>query len=693
MRLRSLSLKASLLAGLALVVVFTTGTVMIVREVAATVEEDARAILAETTQVQALAVRQRLDTAAEVASGVVNAAAAMRSAGVTDRAAYDAMLKTFLERNPDVLGTWVGFEPNALDGKDADFAGKEGHDATGRYVPYWNRSGGTIKREILVDYDKEGAGDYYLLPKKLDRAMAIEPYIYPVAGKDVLMTSFNAPVKVDGAFVGTGGIDLDLAEINAEMERIKPFDDGYVALVTAGGLTVSHPDTKARGKALAEFDAPLATVAKAAITEGKAKEVEATGTDGASWRYVALPIAAGQTADSWAVVVAVPTATLMKPVAETTRSLVGLIAVSTLIVGLALYGLLRLLVGAPLRSLAATVDRMAKGDYDAEVAVAARADEIGSIGGSIARFRDALKAKSAADAARELEQAASASGERRAMMHRLADEFEQAVGGIVNGVASASSQMQSSARVLDGAASQASSLSATVASATDVAAGNVQAVAAASEELSASIGEIARQVAQSSAIATSAVAEAGRTDSRIKDLVVAAQRVGEVVTLIQAIAEQTNLLALNATIEAARAGEAGKGFAVVASEVKTLASQTAKATEDISAQVATIQDATQGSADAIRSIGDTIRRMSDIAGSIAAAVDQQGGATRDIARSVQQAAQGTEEVARTIAGVHEATSETGTAAAQVLAVSQDLSRQSEALKTQVAAFIGRFKSA
>ncbi|MFY8155202.1 MAG: PDC sensor domain-containing protein, partial [Hyphomicrobiales bacterium] len=314
MRLRSLSLKASLLAGLALVAVFAVGTTLVVREVASTVEKETRLIHTETAQTQSLAVRQRLDTAAKVASGIVNAAAAMRGAGITDRAAYDAMLKTFLERNPEVLGTWVGFEPNALDGKDAEFAGKEGHDATGRYVPYWNRGGGEIKREILVDYDKEGAGDYYLLPKKLDRAMAIEPYIYPVAGKDVLMTSFNAPVKVDGTFVGTGGIDLDLAEINAEMERIKPFGDGYVALVSAGGLAVSHPDTKARGKPLAEFDAPLATVAKTAISAGKAQEVEATGADGASWRYVALPISAGQTADSWAVVVAVPTATLMKPV-------------------------------------------------------------------------------------------------------------------------------------------------------------------------------------------------------------------------------------------------------------------------------------------------------------------------------------------------------------------------------------------
>ena len=693
MRLGSLSLKVSLVGGLALAVVFAGGTMLLVDQIGDTVAEETRRFHVETAHLQASKVQARLDLASKVADGIVTSMVALRSSDVTDRAAYEAVMREMLERNPNILGSWAGFEPNAIDGKDADFAGKDGYDATGRLVPYWNRGGGSIKREVLIDYDKEGAGDYYLLPKKLDRPMAIEPYIYPVAGKDVLMTSFNGPIKVNGAFIGTGGVDVDLAEVNAELSAVKPFGTGYMAVVSTGGLTVSHPDAKAMGKPLAQFDPAVAEIATKAIRGGAMLEQSATGLDGAPWEYVAFPIAAGATKDTWAVIAAVPAATLASTVNDAVWLMVSLICGSVAIVGLILFLVLRLLVGRPLRSLGATVDRMANGDYDATVAEASRSDEIGMIGQSIASFRDALKAKAADDAARDAEKRSSAAGERKIIMNQLADAFAREIGTVVAGVVTASSQMQASARALSDAAQEASGRTASVASATDTAAGNVQAVAAASEELTASINEIARQVSHSSTIAATAVAEAQRTDSRIQDLVLAAQRVGEVVNLIQAIAAQTNLLALNATIEAARAGEAGKGFAVVASEVKTLANQTAKATEDISAQVATIQDATRGSADAIRAIGDTIGQMSAIAQSIAAAVQQQGGATQDISRSVQEAARGTDEVVQNIAGVHRATTQTGSAASQVLSVSTELARQSDTLRTQVDAFIAKIKAA
>jgi ABC-type transporter Mla subunit MlaD len=275
----------------------------------------------------------------------------------------------------------------------------------------------------------------------------------------------------------------------------------------------------------------------------------------------------------------------------------------------------------------------------------------------------------------------------------LLREFEQTAGSLTNTVATAASQLRTTAQSLTVTTDQTTAQSAGVAAAVEEASVNVQTVAAAAEELSSSIAEIARQVAQSSTIAGRAVDDARRTDTIVKTLAGSAQKIGDVVGLISSIAGQTNLLALNATIEAARAGDAGKGFAVVASEVKSLANQTAKATGDISAQIAEIQGATSEAVRAIETIVQTIDELSRIAASIASAVEEQGAATQEIARNVQEAASGTREVSSQIEGVSRGARETGAAAVQVLDAAGELSRQAETMRTDVSRFIGAVKAA
>lgn len=221
----------------------------------------------------------------------------------------------------------------------------------------------------------------------------------------------------------------------------------------------------------------------------------------------------------------------------------------------------------------------------------------------------------------------------------------------------------------------------------------MQTVAAATEQLSASVSEINRQVTQSAAIAAKAVREAEGTNAEIQGLATMAQRIGDIVELINSIAAQTNLLALNATIEAARAGESGRGFAVVAAEVKSLAHQTSKATEEIAGQIAAIQGATQKSVVAIEGIGKTIGEISEIATTIASAIEQQGAATKEIARNVQQAAAGTQEVSANVGGVTEGAAATGAAASEVEAAAGNLSQQSQQLREQVDAFLGQVRVA
>jgi methyl-accepting chemotaxis protein len=345
----------------------------------------------------------------------------------------------------------------------------------------------------------------------------------------------------------------------------------------------------------------------------------------------------------------------------------------------------------PILGMTGAMTRLAGGDHGVEIPAVDKKDEIGLMARAVLVFKEnMIKAKElAAKEAEELK----ARMARAKRVEELTDRFDADVSMVLKTVASASTELQTTATSMSGTAEETSRQATAVAAATEQAATNVQTVASATEELSSSVGEISRQVAQSAQIAQKAVDEATQTNATIQGLSEVADKIGDVVQLINDIASQTNLLALNATIEAARAGDAGKGFAVVASEVKSLANQTAKATEEIGAQIAAIQSSSNQAVSAIKAIGATIVEINDITTSIASAVEEQSAATQDIARNVQQAAAGTSEVSANIVGVTQAAGETGAAAQQVLSASGELSMQSETLRGQVETFLSAIKAA
>jgi len=350
-------------------------------------------------------------------------------------------------------------------------------------------------------------------------------------------------------------------------------------------------------------------------------------------------------------------------------------------------------IARPMTRLNGALGQMAGGNLDIVIPGADRGDEIGDLAKTVTVIRGNAEQKARDEAEAKIRQDQVAAQQRKADMIKLADDFEGAVGEIVETVSSASTELEASAGTLTSTAERAQELTTMVAAASEEASTNVQSVASATEEMASSVNEISRQVQESARMANEAVDQARRTNDRVSELSKAAARIGDVVELINTIAEQTNLLALNATIEAARAGEAGRGFAVVASEVKALAEQTAKATGEIGQHITGIQAATQDSVNAIQEISGTIERLSEISSTIAAAVEEQGAATQEISRNVQQAAQGTQQVSSNITDVQRGASETGSASAQVLSAAQSLSGDSNRLKLEVGKFLDSVRAA
>ncbi len=369
----------------------------------------------------------------------------------------------------------------------------------------------------------------------------------------------------------------------------------------------------------------------------------------------------------------------------------GLLSLVLVVIGCGLLiTVTRDILGA-VGGLTRVMETLAGGDKTVDIPCIERRDEIGHMAVAVQVFKENMIRNDEMTEERRRERAGREA--RAHKLEQLASDFDHAVGDILQDVATATSEMDATAKAMSRSADQAVQQTTTVAAASEQASVNVQTVAAASEEMSASIGEINRQVMESAKITAEAVERTDNTNQAMTGLNDAAQKIGDVVELINDIASQTNLLALNATIEAARAGEAGKGFAVVASEVKNLANQTARATEEIAAQITGMQHETSSALEALTGISQTIDTVSGISTAISTAVEEQAAATQEISRNVEQAAVGTREVSSNIADVSQAATDTGTAATQVMAASGELAQQADTLSKTVEEFLSNVKTA
>ncbi|MTJ79972.1 MAG: HAMP domain-containing protein [Telmatospirillum sp.] len=624
---------------------------------------------------------------------------------------FNDMLKFFLEANPKFNGTYSAWEPNAMDGMDEAYKNKKetGADATGRFLSYWTRgTGGNIALQPLVEYDSRELhpngvmkGGWYIGPKETGRESVLGPLPYIVQGKDVFLATISVPIVVNGKFAGVSGTDFNLdfvQELATDVSKAIFNGNSEVVILSDAGLVVAH---SRRPEMIGK------TFSGQSRTWTQDLDVIKGGRESIAWQEetgtlrIFSPITLGKTGKPWSVLITVPRDVVMAEVVQLTTALKDRADSSTsaqmiisLIVLVGAIGTMWIVaggVGRPIVSMTDAMKSLAAGNHSVDVPARDRGDEIGQMAGAVQIFKEnAIEMERLRSEQKIQEERTEA--ERRRSMNELASNFEASVMGVVQAVSSRSTELNGAAQSLSALARETEQQAAAVASSSQQASANVQTVASASTELSSAIQEIGRQVTESANVARSAVAEAGRVNQMVTDLAVSAQKIGEVINLINDIASQTNLLALNATIEAARAGDAGKGFAVVANEVKSLANQTAKATDEIGSQIGGVQQATREAVAAIQAITATINRIDEISATIASAVEEQGVATQEIARNVSQASDGVGEVTSRIGRVTEASTETGRSSAQVLTAAQQLSEQSDRLKTDVNSFITRIRA-
>jgi len=646
----------------------------------------------EMAQSRAATIQVMFNTNYQIADGIRDAYLGMRAEKALNRAALVAAMRSAIKANPQLVGIWAGFQPDAFDGNDKAAIGTDGADATGRFVPYIYPKDGGVQLDPMVALDKQDAsGDFYQIPFKSGEDTVLEPYIYPLAGKDTLLVSLATPVKVDGKVIGVVGVDISLNQMNEDLTKVRPYGTGSVSVISYGGLFAASLDQKNLGKVFAD-NSPVFPAAVPRIQNGESFMLDdyskALKTD---VKRVLVPLYIGKAPKPWSVMVNLPLDKILEPVNKivTTNLIIAVIVVVSLAVVIML--LVRYVAAKPITNLTRSVEVLANGETNVNVPMTTRGDELGVMAKAVEFFRQKLI--EVEDLRRQQEETEkTATAERRRVMLDMADGFEASVKGIVQSVSSSATELESNAQSMSSVADASARQATAVAAAATQASANVTTVAAAAEELSSSIREIARQVSDSNSVARGAVDEVARTGQTVETLAEAAGKIGGIVQLINDIASQTNLLALNATIEAARAGDAGKGFAVVASEVKNLANQTARATEEISGQITSMQSVTQEAVGAMSRIRQTIDRINEISSAIAAAVEEQSAATQEISNNAQQAATGTDEVNQNITGVSRASEDAGSASSHVLQAAGDLSRQSQALATEVDSFIAKVRA-
>ncbi|MFC3072024.1 methyl-accepting chemotaxis protein [Shinella pollutisoli] len=619
----------------------------------------------QIAKAEALASENRIGGTVRIIDGLGAVLETMKENGEAERARADRVVHHMLERSPDILALWTGWEPDAFDGRDADFVNAEGYDATGRYVPYFVRgANGEISNTALTDYAVPGPGDFYQLPFTQQKTVVIEPYPYAIDGKDVLITSVSKPIVVGGKVMGVAGLDLSLTETSKALSAIHPMETGYISLVSGGGKIVGHPNAALIGKTLAEGGAETAGWDALVADPGAEREIAAP--DGTAYLAVASPVTLTPEI-TWYAIVAVPKSTVFAQLNAMMRDAALIVATAAALLALAGWLIARRFIGR-ISNIIGETAQIAQGNLQLELKDSQVRDEIGDLARSLEVLldnnREKARLEQEADANRSLSEEERIARERKAAkeaadikfavdslaeaLSKLADgdvscRIEQAFVAQLDAVRedfnSSAAKLQDAllrvaenARGIDAGANEIKSAADDLSKRTEQQAAAVEETAAALEEITTTVKDAAKRAHEAGQLVSRTRVGAERSGEVVRQAVIAMERIekssneiSNIIGVIDEIAFQTNLLALNAGVEAARAGEAGKGFAVVAQEVRELAQRSASAAKEIKALITTsnqqVEEGVQLVADTGRALDAIVAEVQEINQHVAAIVE------------------------------------------------------------------------
>ena len=642
---------------------------------------------------------------------------AMKENGAS-REKFNMMSKRLLLDNPMAVGVYTAWEPDAFDGKDAEYRDKPGHDASGRYVPYTIRSNAGTAVEPLVDYDKPGPGDYYQVPKRTGKDYLSEPYMYNVGGKETLMTSFVVPLMFDGAFKGMAGADIALDALAADIAKLKPLGAGYVALLSNGGSVVSHPDSAALGKPLKESGLDAAGWQQLVDNPGKAFELKDAA--GVASMFVAVPVRLNP-GSVWFVVVSVPKSVLFASLLDLALTSIIVIAFAAGLM-IAIGSLLAARFRKRLATVIAATSEIAGGRTDVDLSQSEHQDEIGEMARSLAVLRDAALAKvrlegeaaqnrALSEAERRQRAEETAERERQTlvavealaeglqkladgdMTHRIDHAFAGSLDQVrhdfnasVEKLQAALRSVGSNANAIQAGSAEIRAASDDLAKRTEQQAASVEETAAALEEITTSLKDATKRAEHAGQLVERTRAGAEKSGDVVRRAVTAmsgietsSREISNIIGVIDEIAFQTNLLALNAGVEAARAGEAGKGFAVVAQEVRELAQRSANAAKEIKALITKSGEQVHLG---VALVGETGSALSEIVDQVQE-IDQNVAA---IVRSAREQSTGLNEISAAVNSIDQGTQKNAAMVEEQTAASHALATEAAALNTLIAQF-------
>ncbi|CCG06860.1 methyl-accepting chemotaxis protein [Pararhodospirillum photometricum] len=637
------------------VLVVLTGLSLLVFSSLAFQADFARSLALARLEQEALADTRLAGRTVNRAIAVVEVLAATMNHWIEDgsfeRARMASVVREATSTDETFFGGSVVMAADGLADPDALHQGKDFSDATGRFVPYFYRStSGEIVYEPVVVPTDGTADAWFALPQRERRLVVTAPFPYTLSsGQTILMATVAAPIKGKGGQpTGVTTIDLSLAGLQHELAAVRPYGVGWAGLVASDGAWVAHPEVSLLGTPVKDTDL------QALIRQSADGHPQAwTGHDSTTNETVirvAVPVKFSGAQESWTLVLSVPEAAVMAE-ARAMRTTLLLIGLGALILTVGTLAFVSNTVVRPLITITATLRRLADGDTSINIgAELRRTDEVGAMARAVATFREAVVARQDLEQQSQRDHEEAEKRRQRGILE-IAGRFEKEIDSAVRTLRQSLSRIENVSENVRAGAQDSAERSDEARRTTETVATNVETVAAAMEQLAASVGEISVQMHRAQQAAQVGGEQAQGAVERVQGLVDAATQVGDVVTLITDIANSTNLLALNATIEAARAGDAGKGFAVVAHEVKSLATQTAQATDRIARQIALIQSSTARAAQDIEGVADHIRTLTDIATSVAGAVEEQNAATAEINRALADVSQGTGALAEMITSV------------------------------------------